>query len=126
MSEIPDILAVVDLGDRDVAVVEKTADAFAALAHPMRRRLLMELRAGPRSASELAADMPIGRPAVAEHLQVLRLAGLVRIERRGRERHYHFDPRPLTDIGSWLNVMLAFWARRLEDIDALSKREAAD
>ena len=112
------------MGALAVAVVEKTPDPFAALAHPMRRRLLMELRAGARSASELAADMPIGRPAVAEHLQVLRLAGLVRIERRGRERHYHFDPRPLTDIGSWLNVMLAFWARRLEDIDALSKREA--
>lgn len=111
------------MGAGPVAVTENTSDAFAALAHPMRRRLLMELRTGARSASELAADMPIGRPAVAEHLQVLRLAGLVRIERRGRERHYHFDPRPLTDVGSWLNVMLAFWARRLEDIDALSKRE---
>src|SRR5271163_2913400 len=105
-----------------MSAADQTLDVFAALAHPMRRRLLMELRAGARSASELAADMPIGRPAVAEHLQVLRLAGLVRIERRGRERHYHFDPRPLTDVGSWLNVMLGFWARRLEDIEALSKR----
>jgi DNA-binding transcriptional ArsR family regulator len=125
MSEISDITAIFDLGTRAMAVVEKNPDAFAALAHPMRRRLLMELRTGARTASELAADMPIGRPAVAEHLQVLRLAGLVRSERRGRERHYHFDPRPLTDVGSWLNVMLAFWARRLEDIDAVSKREGA-
>jgi DNA-binding transcriptional ArsR family regulator len=99
----------------------KNQDAFAALAHPMRRRLLMELRVGPRTASELAADMPIRRSAVAEHLQILRDAGLVLIEKRGRERHYYFDPRPLTDVGSWLNVMLGFWAQRLEDIEASSK-----
>lgn len=108
-----------------MSAIETTPDAFAALAHPMRRRLLMELRAGSRSASELAADMPIGRPAVAEHLQVLRLAGLVQIEKRGRERHYHFDPRPLSDVGAWLNVMLAFWARRLEEIEAIPKHSLA-
>ena len=105
-----------------MAETEKNPDAFTALAHPLRRRLLMELRSGARSASELAADMPVGRPAVAEHLQVLRQAGLVRVEKRGRERHYHFDPRPLTDVGGWLNVMLGFWAKRLEDIEALEKR----
>ncbi len=102
----------------------KAPDAFAALAHPVRRRLLMELRTGARRASELAADMPIGRPAICEHLQVLRLAGLARIERRGRERYYHFDPRPLTEVGGWLNLMLAHWARRLEDLGAAAKREA--
>jgi DNA-binding transcriptional ArsR family regulator len=104
---------------RRVSQVRNGPDAFAALAHPVRRRLLMELRTGARCASELAADMPIGRPAISEHLQVLKSAGLARIERRGRERYYHFDPRPLTEVGDWLNVMLAFWARRIEDIEAL-------
>ena len=99
------------------------ADVFAALGHPIRRRLLMELRAGPRAASELAADMPIGRTAVFEHLRVLRRAGLLRIEARGRERIYYFDPRPLSDVGSWLNVMLGFWARRIEDLEAVARRQ---
>jgi DNA-binding transcriptional ArsR family regulator len=94
-------------------------DMFDALAHPIRRRLLMELRTGARSASELAADMPIGRPAVSEHLQVLRRAGLVHVERRGRERIHHFDPRPLAHVGGWLNLMLAHWARRVEDVESL-------
>ncbi len=94
-------------------------DVFDALAHPLRRRLLMELRTGARSASELAADMPVGRPAVSEHLQVLRRAGLVRVERRGRERFHHFDPRPLSDVGGWLNLMLAHWAQRMEDLETL-------
>ena len=99
-------------------------DVFDALAHPLRRRLLMELRTGPRSASELAADMPVGRPAISEHLQVLRLAGLVRVERRGRERFHHVDPRPLAEVGGWLNLMLAHWARRVEDLDSLAARES--
>jgi DNA-binding transcriptional ArsR family regulator len=94
-------------------------DVFDALAHPLRRRLLMELRNGARSASELAADMPVGRPAISEHLQVLREAGLVRVEKRGRERYHHLDPRPLTDVGGWLNLMLAHWAKRVDDLARL-------
>jgi DNA-binding transcriptional ArsR family regulator len=79
-------------------------DVFDALAHPIRRRLLMELRTGPKTASELAADMPIGRPAVAEHMQVLRLAGLVKVQRLGRLQMHHLDPRPLADVGGWLQL----------------------
>ncbi len=81
----------------------------------------MELRTGARTASELAADMPVGRPAVSEHLQVLRRAGLVRVERCGRERRHHLDPRPLAQVGGWLNLMLAHWARRLEDLSAIAE-----
>ena len=95
-------------------------DVFDALAHPIRRRLLMELRTGAKSASDLAADMPIGRPAVAEHMQMLRRAGLVRVERKGRQRLHHLDPRPLADVGGWLNLMLAHWARRIEDLERLT------
>jgi hypothetical protein len=43
----------------------------------------------------------------------------VKVERRGRERYHHLDPRPLTDVGAWLNVALAHWARRIEDLAAL-------
>jgi DNA-binding transcriptional ArsR family regulator len=59
-------------------------DVFAALANPVRREILMSLRRGPRGVSELARGFEIGRPAVSEHLQVLRRAGLVRDEQRGR------------------------------------------
>jgi DNA-binding transcriptional ArsR family regulator len=96
-------------------------DAFTALASPVRRQLLMALRGGPRSASELASVMPIGRPAVSEHLQALLLAGLARVERRGRARYYYMDPRPLADVGAWLNAMLVNWTRRLSDINELTQ-----
>jgi hypothetical protein len=47
----------------------------------------------------------------------------VKCERRGRERRYFLDPRPLADVGAWLNSMLAHWARRMDDLNALAGRE---
>ncbi len=94
-------------------------DVFDALASPVRRRLLMALRAGPRTASDLCEGMPVARPAVSEHLALLREAGLVRVKKRGRERVYHLDPRPLTEVGAWLNAMLAFWNMRLSELNRL-------
>ncbi|HWO60894.1 MAG TPA: metalloregulator ArsR/SmtB family transcription factor, partial [Umezawaea sp.] len=70
-------------------------EVFLALANPVRRRLLELLADGPRSAGELAAQFELSRPAVAEHLQVLRRAELVRDEAVGRRRHYHLTTDPL-------------------------------
>ncbi|MGW5343466.1 ArsR/SmtB family transcription factor [Streptomyces sp. NPDC004050] len=66
-------------------------DVFGVLANPVRRRLLESLREGPRSTGELAGLFELGRPAVSEHLAVLRTAGLVREEPRGRHRFHHLD-----------------------------------
>ena len=96
-------------------------DVFGALASPVRRQLLIALRAGPKTASSLSEGMPIARSAISEHLGLLRDAGLVRVQKRGRARVYHLDPRPLTEVGAWLNVMLAFWTHRVGDLDGLGK-----
>ena len=95
---------------------------FDALANPARRQLLMALRAGPQTASSLSDGMPIARPAVSEHLALLRGVGLVRAVKRGRERVYYLDPRPLTEAGAWLNATLAFWTQRLADLNGLEER----
>jgi DNA-binding transcriptional ArsR family regulator len=106
-------------------VASGEADVFAALASPARRELLMALRSGPRTVSELGKGLPIARSSVSEHLQALRACGLVGVERQGRERIYYLDPRPLTDIGSWLNGILVHWTRRLDDLEAAARRERA-
>jgi DNA-binding transcriptional ArsR family regulator len=102
-------------------------DVFSALANPVRREVLMRLRKGPRSVNELAEGFEIGRPAVSEHLQVLRKARLVREEPRGRERFYHLDPRPLADVEKWLEGFGKYWKERmtaLEDLlDEQKKKE---
>jgi DNA-binding transcriptional ArsR family regulator len=75
-----------------------------ALADPTRRSLLERLRDGPRCVVELAADTPVSRPAVSQHLRVLRDAGLVRSTRVGRRRVYALDPggfEPLERYLEW-------------------------
>ena len=94
-------------------------DAFAALANPTRREILMRLRRGPRAVTDLARGFEIGRPAVSEHLQVLRKASLVREEPRGRERYYHLDPRPLADIETWLKAFTRYWQERMFALEAV-------
>lgn len=100
-----------------------TVDVFSALANPIRRDLLLRLRKGPCAVNELARGFDVGRPAVSEHLQVLRNARLVREEPRGRERYYHLDPRPLADVETWLEAFNRYWDRRLDDLDQLLEKE---
>jgi DNA-binding transcriptional ArsR family regulator len=98
-------------------------DVFSALANPVRRDLLTKLRHGPRTVSDLASGFEIGRPAVSEHLQVLRKASLVREEPRGRERYYHLDPRPLTEVEAWLEAFTRYWKRRMSALEELLDSE---
>ncbi len=99
-------------------------DVFSALANPVRREILMRLREGPRPAGDLARGFRIGRPAVSEHLQVLRKARLVREEPRGRERYYHLDPRPLSEVEAWVDAFTRYWKRRLSALDEVLTEEA--
>jgi DNA-binding transcriptional ArsR family regulator len=98
-------------------------DVFSALANPVRREILTHLRRGPRKAGDLANRFALGRPAVSEHLQVLRKAQLVREEPRGRERYYHLDPRPLEQVEKWLAVFERYWQDRLGDLQQLLDEE---
>ncbi len=98
-------------------------DVFAALANPVRRDILVRLRDGPRSVGDLAAGFAIGRPAVSEHLGVLRRSGLVRDEPRGRERYYHLDPRPFRDVEAWLDAFSRYWKERMTSLERLLDEE---
>ena len=100
-----------------------SVDVFSALSNPVRREILMKLRKGPCAVNELAGGFDLGRPAVSEHLQVLRAARLVREEPRGRERYYHLDPRPLAEVEAWIAAFSRYWDRRLTALDELLTRE---
>jgi DNA-binding transcriptional ArsR family regulator len=91
-------------------------DVFTAIANPVRRRLLELLAESPRNAGALAAEFDLSRPAVSEHLGVLRSAGLVTEDVRGRERHYALAAQPLTEVGEWLQPFERYWRGRLSDL----------
>ena len=81
------------------------AAALAALADPTRRQLIERLRSGPRAVGELARGVPVSRPAVSQHLAVLKAAGLVRDVASGTRRVYEIDPKGLGAIRAWLDDM---------------------
>jgi DNA-binding transcriptional ArsR family regulator len=88
-------------------------DVFVAIASPVRRALLDTLSAGPRPVNDLAAEFSISRPAVSQHLRILRAAALVSEQRFGRERRYQLNPSPLGEVGRWLTHYEGFWRDRL-------------
>lgn len=80
--------------------------ALATLADPTRRLLMERLRAGPRAVGELARGLPVSRPAVSQHLKVLKQARLVTDRAEGTRRVYQIDPQGLGAIRRWLDQ---FW-----------------
>jgi DNA-binding transcriptional ArsR family regulator len=91
-----------------------TADCvFVALANPVRRQLLEILTRQQLSAGELSERFDLSRPAVAEHLKVLRDAGLVAGEAQGRRRIYRLTAEPLAELDRWLHPFEKFWRGRL-------------
>jgi DNA-binding transcriptional ArsR family regulator len=97
---------------------------FEALADANRRRLLGFLaERGSATATELAAELPVTRQAVAKHLLALRDAGLVAGERRGRETRYRLTPAPLGEAMAWMARVGGEWDERLRGLAAYLSRE---
>jgi DNA-binding transcriptional ArsR family regulator len=86
-------------------------NVMLALADPTRRRVFERLGRGPRAVGELAKGLPVSRPAVSQHLKVLKDAGLVRDEAQGARRVYEIDPKGLGAMRAWLD---RFWDEALE------------
>ena len=90
-------------------------NALAALADPTRRRVFERLRTGPRSVKAIAHGMPVSRPAVSQHLKVLKEAGRVGDRPEGTRRVYYIDPDGLGALRGWLDQ---FWDAALTAFQA--------
>jgi DNA-binding transcriptional ArsR family regulator len=85
--------------------------ALQCLSDPTRRRIFERLRSGPRSVGVLASGLPVSRPAVSQHLKMLKDAGLVKDRSEGARRVYYIDPDGLGELRRWLDQ---FWDDALE------------
>ena len=85
----------------------EVGSVFKALADPVRRRILDRLAVKGLPVREIAARFPVSRPAISKHLRVLRQAGLVRVERLGRERVYTLVAGRPALAGDWLTALEA-------------------
>jgi DNA-binding transcriptional ArsR family regulator len=89
--------------------------ALNALADPTRREVFERLRKGPMAVGRLAQGLPVSRPAVSQHLKVLKEAGLVTEEQDGTRRIYRIDPHGLARLRAWLDQ---FWESALDAFKA--------
>jgi DNA-binding transcriptional ArsR family regulator len=97
------------------------ARALDALADGTRRTVFEQLRDGPLSVGDLAARLPVSRPAVSQHLRVLKQAGLVSDERAGTRRLYRVEPDGIAELRDYLDE---FWDRALAAFkEAVEKEE---
>ena len=104
------------------------ADPFVGIAHPVRRMLLDALATGDQPVNVLANPFApmMSRPAISQHLRVLRDAGLVSERRVGRQHLYHLRTEGLREVRDWLRAYDRFWQERLSALGAyLNKTEGA-
>ena len=94
--------------------------AMDALGDPTRRAIFEQLRGGPRAVGEIAGDLPVSRPAVSQHLRVLKEAGLVTERRDGTRRLYRLDPDGLARVRRYFDE---FWTEALAGFKAAAESE---
>jgi DNA-binding transcriptional ArsR family regulator len=91
-----------------------------ALGDPTRRSIFESLRSGPRSVGELAEGLPVSRPAVSQHLRVLKAAGLVSDRKDGTRRVYRIEPEGVARMRDYFD---GFWSEVLERFREAARKE---
>lgn len=92
-------------------------NSFLALADPTRRSIIESLAAGERSFGDLAHQFEMSRPAVSQHLKVLRDAGIVLVRPDAQRRIYRLSDAGLDEIDAWLARVREFWSARLDKLE---------
>ena len=100
--------------------METYGQQFEAFGEPIRREILERLRRGPLPVGELAQGLPVSRPAVSQHLKVLKEAGLVTETPEGTRRIYRLDPRGIAVMRDWLDE---HWSTALAAFAKLADEE---
>lgn len=98
-------------------------ELFSTLADPTRRAIFERLsRDGEQTVRALTEQAGVSQPAVSKHLGVLKLAGLVRDRRSGRQTHYSAQPQALAPLVQWMSLYGAFWRDRFDRLEDLLNR----
>ncbi len=98
-------------------------DPFLALSDPTRRHIIETLAAGERSFGELAGRFEISRPAVSQHLKVLRETGIVAVRPEAQRRYYRLSEDGLDEVDEWLGKVRRFWSGRLDRLEQVLNDE---
>ncbi len=103
--------------------METNAHPLDALGDPTRRQVFELLQGGPRSVGDLAAELPVSRPAVSQHLRVLETAGLVIHRRQGTRHLYELDGSGVEELRAWID---GFWDEALARFKAAAETKGGN
>ncbi len=92
-------------------------DVFAVLADPTRRQIIESLSVGERSFGTIADQFEMSRPAVSQHLKVLRDANMVSVRAEAQKRIYSLQPHSFQEVDNWLARIRRFWPERLDRLE---------
>ncbi len=98
-------------------------DVFQAIADPTRREIIGLVSNQSLNVNELADNFEMSRPAVSKHLRILKECGLLKMEKKGRERFCHAQLDRLGEIALWVHQYRQFWNTSLDKLEALLKEE---
>jgi DNA-binding transcriptional ArsR family regulator len=107
-----------------------TADAFNAVAEPLRRQILDALVGGERPVNDLVGELGLAQPQVSKHLRVLREVGAVEVREEGRRRLYRLNGYALKPIHDWVKAYEGLWSERFDELEVvlanLKEKEQGD
>jgi DNA-binding transcriptional ArsR family regulator len=102
-------------------------DAFVALADPTRRQIIQSLASGEAGFGDLADQFEMSRPAVSQHLKVLREAGLVAVRKDAQRRIYRIEVGGFEEVDEWLDSVRQFWNQQLDELErVLGKHDGGE
>lgn len=99
--------------------------SLLAIADPTRRRIVELLAQHERTSGELVKEFDVSAPAISQHLNVLREAGLITTRVRGQKRIQSLNPRGFDELDAWMERMREFWSDRLDVLERELKAEDA-
>jgi DNA-binding transcriptional ArsR family regulator len=106
-----------------MAYTSRATDSFSALADPTRRTIFERVAKRPSAVGTVAKGLPVSRPAVSQHLRVLKEAGLVTENPDGARRIYRIDPRGIAAMREWLD---AHWAVALDAFKEFADKQVEE
>lgn len=101
--------------------MELRRDVFQAIADPTRRAILLLLASQSLTAGAIASNFDTARPTISKHLQILTECELLKQEQKGREIHYHFNPKTMKEIADYIEPFQKMWDDRFNKLEAVMK-----
>jgi len=99
---------------------------LSAIADPVRRGMLAQLRSGPASVGEIAGPHEMSFAGAAKHLKILEAANLIRKSKSGRKQMCSLNPEPLRSVEAWLEDYAKFWSGRLDALARVLEEDGND